>query len=59
MRKDVLKKEESRIQPMGFKVSDIEHKEIKKFVDDRDWKLSTFLRNCVIDGMEKVKKEEG
>ncbi len=51
-----LERKGSRVLPMGFKVNEEEKKIIIKFVDDRNWKMSAFLRKAVFEAIAELEK---
>ena len=46
-----------RILPMGFKINLDERALIVKTVEERNWKMSAFLRVCVLKEIERLNNE--
>ena len=58
MEREPLKRIKPRILPMTFKVNEDELQEIVKFVNERDWKISAFLRTCVRNEIDRLNSEK-
>ena len=51
---DELVRKAPRVLPMGFKVNEEEKSAIVRFVDEREWKMSAFLRKAVFEAMSRL-----
>ena len=56
---ETLEKKQPKTTPMGFKVSRDEYERINNFVNEREWKLSAFIRVAIIKEIERLENAEG
>ena len=52
-----LERRAPRVLPMGFKVNEDERAIIVGFVDEKNWKMSAFLRRAVMREIKRLKNE--